>query len=76
MVSAIRVKWLPPATMTEFGESFRQRLMVWMASGDRQVAEQVIPMTSAFDVEMVFPRSLHGRKGSGINDLNLGSFSF
>jgi len=51
MGSAIRVKWLPPATIFASGESLRQREMVWRASGDRQVAEQVTPITSAFVVE-------------------------
>jgi len=44
---------------------------------ERQVAEQVIPMTSALDTETVFSRSFHGEERAvGINDLNFDAFSF
>jgi hypothetical protein len=34
--------------------------MVWIASGERQVAELVTPMTSAFDEETESARSFQG----------------
>jgi hypothetical protein len=60
MDPAKRVKWLPPATIVDRGESRFANAMVSKASGERQVALAVTPMISGSCSEILLAKSDQG----------------